>query len=170
MVHTPGSGRPVSLLAGLALVAGLAGCGGSDSTPSCGITALAGATMLLNEFSVPRQTLSVPPDRLPDHLTARLAAGPAYAAIVGRTEDGQWAIGVNGTLPPRSQVRFGVLVMDSTGAAMGVMLYEATPVQGAPRIGSLSVADTIVPLLAIQVARNKIEDPRCPLFPDSLAP
>ena len=63
---------------------------------------------------------------------------------------------------------FGVLVQDQKEQARGVMLYEGTPIEGAPEIGTVSVGDVPVPLIGIQLDPAKIEDPRCPLFPDSV--
>jgi hypothetical protein len=48
------------------------------------------------------------------------------------------------------------------------MLYEGAPVEGAPPIGTVSVGNVTVPLIGIQVDPAKIEDPRCPFFPDSV--
>jgi hypothetical protein len=134
---------------------------------ACGLAALAGPTALLTQFSVPNQTLGSPPRHLPERLVARLVAGPAYPAIVGRS-DSLWVIGVEGRLPANVKPGFGVLVMDHSGKARGVMLYEGTPVEGAPEIGKVSVGSATVPLIGIQLDPAKIEDPRCPFFPDSV--
>jgi hypothetical protein len=148
----------------------VAGCTPSrDGSPSaaCGLAALAGPTALLGQFSVPHQTLGSPPHTLPERLVVRSVAGPAYPAIVGRA-DSLWIIGVQGSLPPKVKPGFGVLVLDSSGKAQGVVLYEGTPVEGAPEIGRVSVGDVTVPLIGIQLDPAKIEDPRCRLFPDSV--
>ena len=50
--------------------------------------------MLLQEFGTPGQTLGEPPDALPPRLVARVAAGPAFEGVVGRTGDSSWVIGV----------------------------------------------------------------------------
>jgi hypothetical protein len=146
-------------------------CGRSDKAPAgaaaCGLASLAGPTALLGQFSVPDQTLGSPPRNLPERLVARLVAGPAYRSIVGRS-DSLWVIGVEGTLPGKVKPGFGVLVQDRNGKARGVMLYEGTPVEGAPQIGTVSVGSMTVPLIGIQVDPSKVEDPRCPLFPDSV--
>jgi hypothetical protein len=147
-------------------------CGGSpDQTrvggAACGLAALAGPTALLTQFSVPEQTLASPPRHLPERLVVRSVAGPAYPAIVGRS-DSLWVIGVEGRLPANVNPGFGVLVMDKNGKGLGVMLYEGAPVEGAPPIGTVSVGNVTVPLIGIQVDPAKIEDPRCPFFPDSV--
>ncbi|MFN8651490.1 MAG: hypothetical protein U0133_20595 [Gemmatimonadales bacterium] len=159
--------RRFPYLASLAL---LAACGPSKGggNPACGLTAIAGATMLLQEFAVEGQTLGDPPTSLPPHLVARVAVGPAFDAVVGRTADSGWVIGVDGDLPPTIKPGFGVLVLDRAGKARGVMIYESDPVKDAPLIGKLSVDSLMLPLIGIQLDPAKVEDPRCPLFPDSI--
>lgn len=144
-------------------------CSGSNGRPSaaCGLAALAGPTALLAQFEVPEQTLASPPRTLPERLVVRQVAGQAYPAIVGRA-DSLWIIGVQGQLPTNVKAGFGVLVQDRSGKTAGVMLYEGTPVEAAPEIGRVSVGNATVPLLGIQLDIARIEDPRCPLFPDSV--
>ena len=148
----------------------MAGCTGSGDRPlsaACGLASLAGPTALLGQFSIPDQTLGTPPRNLPEQLVVRFVAGPAYPAIVGRA-DSLWIIGLQGTVPPKVKPGFGVLVLDPAERARGVVLYEGTPVEGAPEIGRVSVGDNTVPLIGIQLDPAKIEDPRCPLFPDTV--
>jgi hypothetical protein len=146
-------------------------CGRSDKdaagSAACGLAALAGPTALLGQFSVPNQTLSSPPRNLPERLVVRLVAGPPYRAILGRS-DSLWIVGVEGTLPANVKPGFGVLVLDQSAKARGVMLYEGRPVEGAPQIGTVSVGNMTIPLIGIQLDPSKIEDPRCPFFPDSV--
>jgi len=152
------------LAAGLSL----AGCGdGRAAAASCGIAALAGPTTLLAQFAVPHQTLGAPPERLPERLVVRLVAGPAYRGVVGKA-DSLWIVGVDGPLPPTAKPGFGVVVLDLNGTARGVMLYEGPAVEGAPSIGTISVGAASLPLIGIQLDPAKIEDPRCPFFPDSV--
>ena len=161
--------RPI-LLASLAV---LAACGGPSTarrgaSPACGIAALAGPTALLEEFRTPQQTLSEAPARLPERAAARIAAGPALTALLGRSDSGL-VVGVEGTVPPTIKPTFGVLVTGKDGSTKGVMLYEGSPVEAAPHIGIVSIAGATLPLLGIEVDMGRIEDPNCPLFPDSLA-
>jgi hypothetical protein len=139
----------------------------SAAAASCGLAALAGPTALLGQFGVAGQTLDSPPSRLPEHLVVRLVAGPAYPAIVGRS-DSKLVIGVNGALPANVKPGFGVLILDPQSTPRGVLLYEGAPVENAPEIGTVSIDSLAVPLLGIQVDPGKFEDPRCPLFPDSV--
>lgn len=147
----------------------IAACGGSDRPPmaACGISMLAGPTMLLSEFAVPGQTLARPPARLPEQIVVRLVAGPAYRAIVGRS-DSLVIVGMDGTLPPGIKPGFGTLIVDQDGTSRGVLLFEGPPIENAPVIGSVSTGSTSVPLLGIQLDPARIEDARCPFFPDSL--
>lgn len=144
-----------------------AGGRSSAASAACGLAALAGPTALLGEFGVAGQTLGSPPRKLPERLAVRLVAGPAYSAIVGRS-DSMLVIGVNGGLPPKVKPGFGVLILDPGNKARGVLLYEGAPVENAPQIGTVSIDNSTVPLLGIQVDPPKFEDPRCPLFPDSV--
>lgn len=149
------------------LMAGCTRSGDRPASAACGLAALAGPTALLAQFSIPDQTLGSPPRTLPERLVVRSVAGPAYSAIVGRA-DSLWIIGVEGSLPSNVKPGFGVLVLDPREKARGVVLYEGTPVEGAPELGRVSVGDITVPLIGIQLDPAKIEDPRCPLFPDSV--
>lgn len=156
-----------ALLLTLLLMAGCTRSGDRAPSAACGLAALAGPTALLAQFSLPDQTLASPPRTLPERLVVRSVAGPAYPAIVGRA-DSLWIIGVEGSLPPNVKPGYGVLVLDPDGKARGVVLFEGTPVEGAPELGRVSVGDITVPLIGIQLDPAKIEDPRCPLFPDSV--
>jgi len=135
--------------------------------PVCGMAMLAGPTTLLTPFEIPDQTLSVPPRDLPERLVARFVAGPAAPAIVGRT-DSLLVIGVEATPPQGTSAGFGVLVVDREERVRGVMLYEGDPVEGAPRLGEVSIGPTSVPLIGVQVDPARIEEPSCPFFPDSV--
>jgi hypothetical protein len=159
------------MIRGMLFLLLLAGCDRqaprSDASAICGLAALAGPTALLGQFGLPDQTLVTPPRTLPEKLVVRAVAGPAYPAIVGRSEDA-WIIGMEGALPDNMKAGFGVLVLDQGGKARGVLLFEGTPVEGAPEIGTVSVANATAPLIGIQLDPTRIEDPRCPLFPDSI--
>jgi hypothetical protein len=151
----------------LALACGRSADRTTSGSAACGLASLAGPTALLGQFSVPEQTLASPPRQLPERMVVRLVVGPAYPAIVGRS-DSLWVIGVEGALPANVKPGFGVLVLDRSGKSRGTMLYEGTPVEGAPQVGTVSVGNATVPLIGIQLDPARIEDPRCPFFPDSV--
>ena len=134
---------------------------------ACGLAALAGPTALLTQFSVPQQTLSEPPRDLPERLVTRFVAGGAYPSIVGHT-DSLLVIGVEASLPENARPGFGVLITDLDERARGVMVFEGDPVEGAPRLGDVSIGTTTVPLIGITLDPAKIEDAACPFFPDSV--
>jgi hypothetical protein len=147
----------------------VAGCdrpsGGAN--PLCGVAMVAGPTKVLTEFQVPNQTLSAPPRSLPERIVARFVAGPAAPAIVGRT-DSTVVVGIESASPAGTKPGFGVLVVDKQDRAMGVMIFEGDPVEGAPRIGDVSVGSDRVPLIGVQVDPARIEDPNCRFFSDSV--
>jgi len=145
----------------------ISGCSKPHPGAACGFATVAGPTLLLGEFERPGQTLSEAPASLPERLVARLVAGPAYPAIIGRNKDGL-LVGVDGPLPAGVIPGFGVLVLDQQGKARGVFLYESRPIKGAPTLGTLNVNSKTVPLIGIQVDPARIEDARCPFFPDSI--
>jgi hypothetical protein len=144
-------------------------CGKSLSSgrAACGLAALAGPTALLTQFGVPRQTLSRAPAQLPERMVARVVAGPALVALVGRA-DTLLVIGVEGSIPPAIIPAYGVLVLDQGEKARGVVLYEGLPVEGAPTIGTVTIGPATLPLIGIQLDPARIEDQRCPMFPDSV--
>jgi hypothetical protein len=144
------------------------GCSGKDSPRPCGLSAVVGPSVLLSEFSQPGQTLATPPARLPEQIVVRLVAGPAFSAIAGRA-DSQWVIGVNGTLPTGITPGYGVLTLDLQEKPLGVLLYEGAPIDGAPVLGTVTLGALVVPLIGIRVDPQRIQEPGCPLFPDSLA-
>jgi hypothetical protein len=136
--------------------------------PTCGVAALAAATTLLEQFTIPNQTLAAPPGSLPERTVARVIADGAFPAVVGRT-DSLLIIGVEGNPPATAKPGFGVLVADQQERVIGVALYEGSPITGAPRLGQVSVSGSTVPLIGVQVDPAKITDPSCPsLFPDSI--
>ncbi|MEP6572028.1 MAG: hypothetical protein ABJD11_05005 [Gemmatimonadota bacterium] len=142
-------------------------CGKPSGDAACGFQSVAGAGILINQFAVQGQTLGTPPTTLPGKLVVRLVAGPAYPAFSGKVGS-DWVIGMEGKLPENVRPGSGVLVMDTTGKARGVMLYESDPVAGAPKIGTVAIGSVTVPMIGIQLDPARFEDARCPYFPDSL--
>lgn len=154
----------------LASILVLAGCdSGEGRVPAtCGLAAVAAATTLLEQFTIPNRTLAAPPGSLPERTVARIAADAAYPALVGRT-DSLLVIGVEGNPPAGTTLGFGVLAVDGADRVLGVMLYEGNPIPGAPRLGDVSVGGRSIPLIGVQVEHAAITDPSCPsLFPDSI--
>jgi len=148
-----------------------AACGGSAERPAvgCGIAAMATPSSVLAQFGIPQQTLRRAPDGLPARIVARVAGGGTLSAIVGRTTaaDSALLIGVEGQPAGGMALGFGVLLVNPSGSARGVMLFEGLPVEGAPTIGTVSMGSTSAPLLGVEAEPAAYEDPACPLFPDS---
>jgi len=146
----------------------LAGCsGGKGGNYSCGFSAVAGQSMLLDEFNRPGRVLAEVPGQIPESLPVRIALGPVFPSVTGRA-DTMLVVGVEGTLPPTPQVGFGVLVVSPEGKAQGVLLYEGSPIQGAPRLGSVNAGGQDLPLIGIRLDVAQFQSPSCPIFPDSL--
>jgi hypothetical protein len=147
-----------------------AACGGSEGRvpATCGLAAVAAASTLLEQFTVPDRTLASPPTSLPERTVARVVADGAFPAVVGRT-DTLLVIGVEGNPPSGSKPGFGVLVVDRSEKVQGVLLYEGNPIPGAPRLGEVSVGGSSIPLIGVQADPATFTDPSCPrLFPDSV--
>ena len=134
---------------------------------ACGIAAVAGPAMVLSEFTGADAALTTPPATIPARTVARFVAGPAASAVLGRRGD-SLEIGVDGGVPAGSHVGFGVLMTDPAGGVRGVLVFDGIPVGGAPVLGNLTVGATRVPLIGIALDSARVEDPRCPFFPDSV--
>ncbi|HET7042016.1 MAG TPA: hypothetical protein VFI13_08345 [Gemmatimonadales bacterium] len=139
----------------------------ADGGAVCGIAAVAGPTLVLSEFNTPGATLTRAPTTLPGQLVARFVAGPAGHAIVGRRGD-SLEVGIDGPVPAGHTPGFGVLLMGADGKARGVLVYDGTPILNAPSLGAVTVGAARVPLLGLTVEAGRVEDARCPFFPDSL--
>lgn len=164
----PIQARSTSIFASLLILA--AGCDRPSGgvPPTCGVAALAAASTLLEQFTIPNQTLSTPPASLPERVVTRVVADGAFPAVVGRT-DSLLVVGVEGNPPSSAKPGFGVLVVDTQERVVGVAIYEGTPITGAPRIGQVSLAGASIPLIGLQIDPAKITDPSCPsFFPDSV--
>lgn len=152
------------------LLALAAACGGSERgvPATCGLAAVAAASTLLEQFTIPNRTLASPPASLPERTVARVVADGAFPAVVGRA-DTLLVIGVEGNPPSGTTPGFGVLVVDPAEQVQGVMLYEGTPIPGAPRLGDVSFGGASLPLIGVQADPAAFADPNCPgLFPDSI--
>lgn len=139
----------------------------ADGGAVCGIAAVAGPTMVLSEFDTPGAALTRAPATLPGQLVVRFVAGPAGHAIVGRRGDSV-EVGIDGAVPAGMVPGFGVLIVGRDAKARGVLVYDGTPVFGAQSLGAVTVGTYRVPLLGLTVDSGRVEDSRCPFFPDSL--
>ena len=147
----------------------LAACAGPRSgNYGCGIAAVAGQSLLIEEFTREGRVLGEPPSSVPEVSPGRMALGEAYRAIVGRSDSVTLVIGVEGAMPATPVPGFGVLIVSAEGATQGVLLYEGKPIQGAPELGTVSVGQRTLPLIGLRTDVAQFEDKSCPIFPDSL--
>lgn len=155
-------------LPSLTALALLAGCsGGASGGYGCGFAAVAGQSMLLDQFNRPGTVLGELPAQIPEALAVRIALGPAFSSVTGRA-DTLLIVGVEGQLPATPPVGFGVLVVSPQGTAEGVLLYEGDAIQGAPRLGTVNAGEKNLPLIGIRLDITQFQKPSCPIFPDSL--
>jgi hypothetical protein len=140
---------------------------GAGSDTACGIAAVAGPSLVLSEFGTPGAPLASAPVALPARLVTRFVAGPASPAVVGRRSD-SLEIGVEGGVPADAHPGFGVLITDRHNAVLGVLVYDGTPILGAPLLGNVTVGPVRVPLIGVTLDPARVQDPRCPFFPDTV--
>jgi len=145
----------------------LAGCSGKAGNYGCGFAAVAGQSMLLDQFTRPGTVVGSLPTDIPEALPVRIALGPAFTSIVGKA-DTMLVVGVQGTLPATPLVGFGVLVLNPQDKVLGVLLYEGQVIKEAPLLGSVNAGGRDVPLIGIRLDLAQFEKPSCPIFPDSL--
>ncbi len=145
-----------------------AGCSSSGSgSYGCGIAAVAGQSLILEEFTRAGKTLATAPGNIPLTLPVRMALGPSLRAVAGRT-DSSIVVGIEGPLPATPPVDFGVLIVAPDGVAAGVLLYQGSPIQGAPLLGTVNAGERNLPLIGLQAEVARFQDKSCPIFPDSL--
>jgi len=123
--------------------------------------------MLLDQFTQPGTVLAAVPAQIPEVLPVRIALGPAFRSLTGRV-DSLLVIGVEGQLPAAPAVGFGVLVVSPADRAEGVLLYEGSAIQGAPKLGTVNAGALNLPLIGLRIDLTRFQKPDCPIFPDSL--
>lgn len=154
--------RPLLLVA---LVAGA--CGRSSSgSPTCGIAAIAGPSLITSQLANARAVLTDPPRGLPESLPAlviQLKSRDTGALIVGRDAQGRVSIQYRGQgFPPRG---YGLLVVDDTSQrAMGVLILDQEEPERHPVIGTVIGGSTALNLYGVHVDWASVSNPRCPLF------
>ena len=152
----------------LLTVALLAACESKNAGNfACGMTAVAGQSLMLEEFTRPGKTLGVAPSVIPATLPVRIALGPALRAVAGRA-DSQIVIGVEGALPATPPADWGILIVHPDGRVVGVVLYQGNPIEGAPLLGTVNAGDRNLPLVGLMTDVANFQDATCPIFPDSL--
>lgn len=151
----------------LLLLSALTACGGSGGgSIACGIAALTGPLVAKEAFAKGNSLLA-PPDSVPGSLPLRLVAGAAIRGHVAAVDSLGWHLSTPDAVSSEAPLGYGVLIVDHQGNALGALVFEGTVIPGAPLLGDLTIRDTILPLLGVRIDPRKIEDPKCPVFPDS---
>ena len=151
-----------SLLATLVLVMA---CGGGESGSSfvCGIQAVAGPAMVLEQPPVAGRVLTQVPDGVEGIVPARVVGYPSAHALAAAGLDGV-VLGFEGEGFP-SAPGFGLIIVeDSLETFQGVLVFETEAPRGLPMLGSISSPTMTLPLYGLRVTWSAVSDPRCPLL------
>jgi hypothetical protein len=151
----------------LLLLLAVSACGrGSGGSPTCGIAALAGPSLITSQLSNARAVITDSPRGLPDSLPVliiQLKSRDQGMVLVGRDAEGKVSMQYRGNgFPARG---YGLLVVDDTSQrAMGVMILDQEDPQGHPAIGTVIGGSTALNLYGVRVDWANANNPRCPLF------
>lgn len=134
-----------------------------ENSATCGLTFIAAAGIVLQSLQDVNRLVANPPLELTEVLPARVVGYGTERAMVARGPDGL-VLGYQGQgFPPVPG--FGlVLVDDSSEVVRGVLIYEAEPPQGYPKLGTITGASSTLPLYGARVHWPSVTAPRCPLF------
>jgi hypothetical protein len=157
----------------LLVVLAVTACGrGNRGSPTCGIAAIAGPTLIASQLANARAVLTDPPRGLPDSLPALVIQQKSRdtgALIVGRDAEGRVSMQYRGQGFP--QQGYGLLVVDDTsGRALGVLLLDQEEPQRPPAIGTVIGGSTALNLFGVRVDWASVSNPRCPLFGPATTP
>ncbi len=149
----------------LAVVVGACGRG-SGGSPTCGIAAIAGPSLISSQLANARAVLTDPPRGVPESLPAlviQLKSRDTGALLVGRDAEGRVSMQYRGQgFPARG---YGLLVVDDTSQrAMGVLILDQEEPQRHPVIGTVIGGSTALNLYGVHVDWASVSNPRCPLF------
>jgi len=161
------SSTSVRWLAGLATALALSACsGGGRGSPTCGIAAIAGPSLITSQLSNARVVVTDPPRGLPDSLPTliiQLKSRDTGVVIVSRDAAGRVSMLHRGAGFP--QRGYGLLVVDDTSQrAMGVLILDQEEPAGHPAIGTIIGGSTALNLYGVRVDWANVSNPRCPLF------
>ncbi len=148
-------------LVGLALVA--CSSGNRENSPVCGLSAMAGASMVMEQLRSSSKVLRAPPPELRGVVPARVVGYGTGRALVGESPDGV-VLGFEGNGFPQVPGFGLVLVEDSADTFKGVLIFETMPPYGYPQFGSIAGANATLPLYGLRVTWGAVSDPKCPLF------
>jgi hypothetical protein len=150
----------------IAALLGGACSGGGRGSPTCGIAALAGPSLITSQLANARAVVTDPPRGLPDSLPTLMIqpkSRDAGVVIVSRDASGRVAMLYRGAgFPPRG---YALLVVDDTSQrAMGVMIVDQEEPARHPAIGTVIGGSTALNLYGVRVDWASVSNPRCPLF------
>ncbi len=143
----------------------LMACGGGDSASSfaCGIQAIAGPVMVLEQLRVAGRILTQVPDGVEGIVPARAVGYPSAHALAALGPDGA-VLGFEGEGFPNAPGFGLILVEDSLETFRGVLVFETEAPRGLPMLGSISSTTMTLPLYGLRVTWSAVSDPRCPLL------
>lgn len=162
--------RNVLLLTSAAFVAACSG--GGRGSPTCGIAAIAGPSLITSQLANARAVVTDPPRGLPDSLPTLIIQPKSRdtgVVIVTRDAAGRVSMLYRGAgFPLRG---YALLVVDDTSQrAMGVLILDQEEPARHPAIGTLIGGSTALNLYGVRVDWAGVSNPRCPLFGGSAAP
>jgi hypothetical protein len=140
--------------------------GGSRGSPTCGIAAIAGPSLITSQLANARAVVTDPPRGLPDSLPTLMIQPKSRdigVVIVTRDASGRVSMLYRGAgFPPRG---YALLVVDDTSQrAMGVLILDQEEPVRHPAIGTVIGGSTALNLYGVRVDWASVSNPRCPLF------
>lgn len=140
--------------------------GGSRGSPTCGIAAIAGPSLITSQLANARAVVTDPPRGLPDSLPTLIIQPKSRdtgVVIVTRDASGRVSMLYRGAgFPPRG---YALLVVDDTSQrAMGVLILDQEEPARHPAIGTAIGGSTALNLYGVRVDWASVSNPRCPLF------
>ncbi|HXM38781.1 MAG TPA: hypothetical protein VN908_09025 [Gemmatimonadales bacterium] len=147
----------------LVLLVAACGRGTSSGSPTCGIALIAGPALIQQQLTNARAVITDPPRGLPDSLPAVVIQQKPGAVIVGR--DAEQRISMQYRGPGFPAQGYGLLVVDDTsGRALGVLIFEQPEPKLYPRIGAIIGGSAALSVYGVRVDWSSVSNPRCPLF------
>ena len=149
----------------LILPLAILGCaeGDPENNPICGISAMAGASMVLEQFATPGKIMSNLPAGVQGVVPARVVGYGTARALAASGPDGV-ILGYEGEGFPETPGFALALVEDSLDTFKGVLIYDLEPPESLPQLGTVSSSTTTVPLFGLRVMWSAVSSERCPMF------
>ena len=149
----------------LILPLALAACveGDPENNPVCGISAIASASMVLEQFAVPAKILTNLPAGVEGVVPARVTGYGTGRAIAASGPDGA-ILGYEGEGFPMEPGYALALVEDSLDTFQGILIFDLDPPESIPQLGTVSSSTTTVPLFGLRVMWSAVSSDRCPMF------